>query len=386
MKAVRQAAHQARRGAAGGARRARRQAVSAAVRGRPARRLDQPLVAVLEKRGRFLVAEPLFGQGPRTAVERGGAGEGDLVLVGSGKRGARVVRRLGRPDVARDVLEGLMLDRGLRRSYARAADRRGRGRGGRPVRGRRPRGPDRPADLHDRPRRRQGLRRRHLGAPRGRPRAALGAHRRRDRLRAPGRPARARGAAPRHERLRARRGRADAAGGALQPRLLAAPGRGQARRDGRDGDGRHRGAARRLPPLARAQRRAPHLRRGGRDLRRPRPRRGAVGGRARRRARGRPRARRRSARRVEIGNPEPSFEFDADGPRDRRALRGADGVAPADRAADDPGQRAGGRLPRRPAPADALPRARAPRPAGRGVPVRAARRPRRPDAAGARST
>jgi ribonuclease R len=95
--------------------------VSAAARGRPARRLDQPLVAVLEKRGRFLVAEPLFGSGPRTAVERGGAGPGDLVLVGSGKRGARVLRRLGRPDVARDVLEGLMLDRGLRRSYGRAA-------------------------------------------------------------------------------------------------------------------------------------------------------------------------------------------------------------------------------------------------------------------------
>ncbi|MEA2333224.1 MAG: ribonuclease [Thermoleophilaceae bacterium] len=95
--------------------------MSAAVRGRPARRVDQPLVAVLEKRGRFLVAEPLFGTGPRTAVERGGANEGDLVLVGSGKRGARVLRRLGRPDVARDVLECLMLDRGLRRSYGRAA-------------------------------------------------------------------------------------------------------------------------------------------------------------------------------------------------------------------------------------------------------------------------
>src|ERR671910_2948892 len=95
--------------------------MSAAVRGRPARRLDQPLVAVLEKRGRFLVAEPLFGQGPRTAVERGGADAGDLVLVGSGKRGARVIRRLGRPDRARDVLEGLMLDRGLHRNYARSA-------------------------------------------------------------------------------------------------------------------------------------------------------------------------------------------------------------------------------------------------------------------------
>jgi ribonuclease R len=89
--------------------------------GRAPRRLDQPLVAVLERRGRFLVGEPLFGRGPRTAIERGGADEGDLVLVGAGKRGARVVRKLGRPDVARDVLEGLMLDRGLHRSYGRAA-------------------------------------------------------------------------------------------------------------------------------------------------------------------------------------------------------------------------------------------------------------------------
>jgi ribonuclease R len=85
------------------------------------RRLDQPLVAVLEKRGRFLVGEPLFGRGPRPAVEPRGAGAGDLVLVGSGKRGARVIRNLGRPDRARDVLEGLMLDRGLHRNYARSA-------------------------------------------------------------------------------------------------------------------------------------------------------------------------------------------------------------------------------------------------------------------------
>jgi ribonuclease R len=95
--------------------------MSSAVRGRPARRLDKPVVAVLEKRGRFLVAEPLFGPGPRTTVERGGAGMGDLVLVGGGKRGAKVLRNLGRPDRARDVVEGLMLDRGLYRSYPRAA-------------------------------------------------------------------------------------------------------------------------------------------------------------------------------------------------------------------------------------------------------------------------
>src|SRR5215216_6991284 len=95
--------------------------MTAAARGRPGGRLDEPMVAVLEKRGRFLVAEPLFGPGPRTAVERGGAGVGDLVLVGGGKRGARVLRRLGRPDRARDVVEGLMLDRGLHRTYSRGA-------------------------------------------------------------------------------------------------------------------------------------------------------------------------------------------------------------------------------------------------------------------------
>jgi len=78
-------------------------------------------VAVLVRRGRFLVAEPLFGAGPRTAVEPRGAADGELVLVGAGKRGARVVRRLGRPDVARNVLEGLMLDRGLHRAYGRSA-------------------------------------------------------------------------------------------------------------------------------------------------------------------------------------------------------------------------------------------------------------------------
>ena len=85
-------------------------------------RLHQPLVAVLNKQGRFLVAEPLFGRGPRTAVEPRGAGSGDLVLVGSGKRGARVIRKLGRPERARDVLEGLMLDRGLHRSFPRSAE------------------------------------------------------------------------------------------------------------------------------------------------------------------------------------------------------------------------------------------------------------------------
>ncbi|MEX2195027.1 MAG: RNB domain-containing ribonuclease [Thermoleophilaceae bacterium] len=81
-------------------------------------RLEEPVVAVLGKRGRFLVAEPLFERGGQRLTLDGKSGAvGDLVLVGGGKRGPRVLRRIGRPDVARHVVEGLMLDRGLRRSF-----------------------------------------------------------------------------------------------------------------------------------------------------------------------------------------------------------------------------------------------------------------------------
>ena len=84
-----------------------------------------PFVGVVSKRGRFLVAEPIFERGPGATLAQGrrpSASAGDLVLVGFGKRGARVIRSLGRPDVARDVLEGLMLERGLRRAFPRAVE------------------------------------------------------------------------------------------------------------------------------------------------------------------------------------------------------------------------------------------------------------------------
>ncbi|MGH2948033.1 MAG: ribonuclease R family protein [Solirubrobacteraceae bacterium] len=82
--------------------------------------MRQPVVAVLEKRGRFLTATPFFARGRRINVDRSRASHGDLVLV-SPK--GRIVRRLGRPDVARDVLEGLMLDRGLRRRFDPVVER-----------------------------------------------------------------------------------------------------------------------------------------------------------------------------------------------------------------------------------------------------------------------
>ena len=99
------------------------------------------IVCVLERRGRFMTAEPVFpprerdgpprerggARGPGRVVVRAGSGrgggvrahEGDLVLIRLPARGggATVARVLGRPEVARDLLEGLMLDRGLRREF-----------------------------------------------------------------------------------------------------------------------------------------------------------------------------------------------------------------------------------------------------------------------------
>jgi ribonuclease R len=89
-----------------------------------------PVVGVLEKRGRFLVVEPLFARGRRVNVGRSDrARPGDLVLVAPEKRGAghgRILKRIGRPDVARDVLEALMLDRGLRRRFDPLVEREAR--------------------------------------------------------------------------------------------------------------------------------------------------------------------------------------------------------------------------------------------------------------------
>jgi ribonuclease R len=112
-----------------------------------------PVVAVLERRGRFLSAEPFFARGRRMNVDRPKsglrAGVGDLVLVApAGPRAghAKVIRRLGRPDVARDVIEALMYDRGLRRRFDPLVEREAREAAARP-----PRGEGRRRDLRDLP-------------------------------------------------------------------------------------------------------------------------------------------------------------------------------------------------------------------------------------------
>ncbi len=85
------------------------------------------IVATVDKRGRFLVAEPFFAPGSRMVLDRDSRiTVGDLVLVRPATRAgghAKILRSLGRPDVASDVLEALMLDRGLRRRFDPAVER-----------------------------------------------------------------------------------------------------------------------------------------------------------------------------------------------------------------------------------------------------------------------
>ncbi|HYF27195.1 MAG TPA: RNB domain-containing ribonuclease, partial [Baekduia sp.] len=83
-------------------------------------------VGLLEKRGRFLVAEPFFEKGRSQAIDANrDAKPGRLALIGPGKGGRRpkVLRLLGRPDVARDALEALMVDRGLARRFSPGVER-----------------------------------------------------------------------------------------------------------------------------------------------------------------------------------------------------------------------------------------------------------------------
>jgi len=92
------------------------------------------VVGVVAKRGRFMVAEPFFEKGgAKLALGRDARVRvDDLVLVRGGRPGpkrgggAKVLRRLGRPDVAADVIEALMLDRGQRRGFGPAVEHEAR--------------------------------------------------------------------------------------------------------------------------------------------------------------------------------------------------------------------------------------------------------------------
>ena len=114
----------------------RTQAAAPSTRAPREPRSAEGIVATVDKRGRFVVAEPFFTRsgagerGGRMILERDAQAKiGDLVLVRPAKRAgaaAKVVRRLGRPDIAADVLEAFMIDRGLRRRFDPAVERAAR--------------------------------------------------------------------------------------------------------------------------------------------------------------------------------------------------------------------------------------------------------------------
>ncbi len=77
------------------------------------------LVCVIERRGKFRVAEPIFEPGPQLQLRKGEIrpSGGEMVLVEVERDGARPLRELGSPKVARDVVEALLADRGVERGF-----------------------------------------------------------------------------------------------------------------------------------------------------------------------------------------------------------------------------------------------------------------------------
>ena len=389
----------ARRGAAGGAARVvrakLRERTSRAQTAEPRARRRARAARALPRRRAVLRARAAASRSSATRARRGRAARAVLRPAARG-RTRRSLRVLGRPDVARDVIEALMLDRGLRRSF--------------------PAGVERAAE--------RGASRRSPTPPSAGPRATCASCRRSRSTRStardfddaisreragdgrwrvwvhiadvsafvrPGSATRPRGLPARDERLRARARSSRCCPSALSNDACSlVPGRGPARGHRRDraamAGARSTGGC--LPPLADPLRRAARLRPGRPDLRRRRARAGAVGRAAGRGARGGGRASARRARggALVLESAEPEFRFDRAGHVDRAAGAAADRVAPADRAPDDRRQRAG----REAALASARSRrsiASTSGPSRRGrAPGRAAGVARRADAAARRST
>ena len=356
-----------RRGARQGARRAGREDMSPRGGPRQGRRPPREsgsagadgsgerfTVGVLAKRGRLVVAEPFFDTRGRQsiAVDPGRNGRpGQLVLVRSGGRAkghAKIARVIGKPDVARDVIEALMHDRGLRRAFPPGVERAAK------------EAVERVEDQDPAAAARRDLRALATftidpasardfddaisAEARGEGRVAhLGAHRRRERVRPAGLADRPRGLPARDVGLRAGRGRADAARDAVQRRLLAGSGPGAAGRHGRAGPRRGGRRAQRLLPLTDPQRRAAGLRPRRPDLRGRGGGGGAVGVAAGRRARRVGRAARAPRRRGRAGRGvgRAGVRLRPRRPRGLVGGLGADRVPSADRAPDDRRQRGG---------------------------------------------
>jgi ribonuclease R len=81
-------------------------------------RRAERFVGVVSRRGRFMVAEPLFEPGRQLSLRGGNrVGAGAMALLEPRRNGARVVRSLGSPNRAADVVEALLSDRGIERGF-----------------------------------------------------------------------------------------------------------------------------------------------------------------------------------------------------------------------------------------------------------------------------
>ena len=81
------------------------------------------VACTVERRGRFLVARPLFQEGQQLALGRRSGlavAAGELVVVEHAAGSARVVERLGSPDHIGHVLRALLLERGLAADWPEA--------------------------------------------------------------------------------------------------------------------------------------------------------------------------------------------------------------------------------------------------------------------------
>ena len=79
--------------------------------------------ATIERRKRFLVAEPLFERGPQVTIDRKSrATPGGIALVDFGPGHARVLRELGSPKNARDVVDALVWERAEWRGFRRKVE------------------------------------------------------------------------------------------------------------------------------------------------------------------------------------------------------------------------------------------------------------------------
>jgi ribonuclease R len=79
-------------------------------------------VGVVGKRGRFRVAEALFDPGPQMPLSGGEARVGAMALIEAGPAGNRVVRELGSPKRATDVVAAMIWEAGLERGFTDTVD------------------------------------------------------------------------------------------------------------------------------------------------------------------------------------------------------------------------------------------------------------------------